>query len=192
LFINNEKTDLLDSYQINYKKNLTPLITSVSPKYGTVEGGTKITIKGTGFIADQSKAKVIIDGFNCVVDSVISETEMSCVTGSRPGLPKESFKVFFSDKGLASNNGVAFPFRYVSVWSAESTWGNEKAPMEMETVYVPPGLNLLVDIDKTPKLNAVVVEGSIIFEPDADPNHHRMFDAHYIFIRNGSMTAGTE
>ena len=38
-------------------------------------------------------------------------------------------------------------------------------------VYVPPGLHLLVDVDSTPVLSAVLVEGSLIFAPDADPNH---------------------
>lgn len=66
--------------------------------------------------------------------------------------------------------------------------------MEGETIYVPPGLNLLVDVDRTPILNLVMVEGSIIFAPDADPNHERYFDAHYIFITGeGSlMEVGTE
>jgi hypothetical protein len=52
----------------------------------------------------------------------------------------------------------------------------------------------LVDLDETPILNAVFVEGSILFVPDSDPNHHRKFDAHYLFITNkGSrMEVGTE
>jgi hypothetical protein len=32
----------------------------------------------------------------------------------------------------------------------DSTWGGEFAPMEGESIYVPTGLNLLVDIDSTP------------------------------------------
>mmetsp|Transcript_29161 Transcript_29161/g.43950 ORF Transcript_29161/g.43950 Transcript_29161/m.43950 type:complete len:124 (-) Transcript_29161:617-988(-) len=64
--------------------------------------------------------------------------------------------------------------------------------MELESVYIPTGLNLLVDIDETPELNAIIVEGSLIFAPDTDPNHQRTFDAHYIFINNGTLEAGTE
>lgn len=59
-------------------------------------------------------------------------------------------------------------------------------------VYVPLGLHLLVDVDSTPVLSAVLVEGSLIFAPDEDPNHLRKFDAHYIFVRNGYFEAGTE
>jgi hypothetical protein len=63
--------------------------------------------------------------------------------------------------------------------------------MYMESVYVPAGLNLLVDVDRTPLLNAVVVEGSIIFAPDEDENYERFFDAMYIFVNGGSMEVGT-
>jgi hypothetical protein len=60
-------------------------------------------------------------------------------------------------------------------------------------VYVPNGLNLLVDVDSTPLLNAIIVEGSIIFAPHATDNtHHRSFDAKYIFINEGKMEVGTE
>ena len=43
--------------------------------------------------------------------------------------------------------------------------------MEMESVYVPKGLNLYVDVDRTDMLNAIIVEGSIIFAPHTDPTH---------------------
>jgi hypothetical protein len=64
--------------------------------------------------------------------------------------------------------------------------------MEDESVYIPKGLNLLVDVDSTPRLNAVIVEGSLIFAPDADSTHQRFFDAKYIFINEGLMEVGTE
>lgn len=64
--------------------------------------------------------------------------------------------------------------------------------MEGDTLYVPAGLHLLVDIDSTPILGAVLIEGSLIFPPHSDPNHLRTFDAHYIMIRNGYMEIGTE
>ena len=64
--------------------------------------------------------------------------------------------------------------------------------MDGESIYVPAGLNLYVDIDSSPHLNAVIVEGSIIFAPDSDPNHERFFDANYLFISGGLMEVGTE
>jgi hypothetical protein len=59
-------------------------------------------------------------------------------------------------------------------------------------VSIPKGLHLLVDIDATPILSAVVVEGSLIFPPNANPNHVRTFDAHYVMVRGGLLEVGTE
>jgi hypothetical protein len=83
-------------------------------------------------------------------------------------------------------------FRYCNYWSHTVTWGGEFAPITDDMVYVPAGLHLLVDVDSTPVLTAVVVEGSLIFPPDDDPNHLRTFDAHYVLIRGGTFEAGTE
>jgi len=54
--------------------------------------------------------------------------------------------------------------------------------MEGESVSIPAGLNLLVDVDTTPVLNTIIVEGSLIFLPDSDPNHEREFHAHIIMV----------
>ena len=64
--------------------------------------------------------------------------------------------------------------------------------MDLESIYVPEGLNLLIDVDKTPELLLVMVEGSLIFAPETDPNHERYFDANYIFLNKGMMEVGTE
>ena len=51
---------------------------------------------------------------------------------------------------------------------------------------------MLVDVDKTPVLFAVIVEGSLIFAPNTDPNHHNTFDAHYVMVEGGYLEVGTE
>ena len=78
------------------------------------------------------------------------------------------------------------------MWSDDTTWGGEFAPMYMESVYVPPGLNLYVDVDRTPELNLIMVEGSLIFAPEANANHERFFDARYIYLKDAYMEVGTE
>jgi hypothetical protein len=81
----------------------------------------------------------------------------------------------------------------VSAWSDPDTWGGEFIPIEGESVYVPTGLHLLVDVDSTPILNAVVVEGSLIFPSvDSDETHLRTFDAHYVYVSGGYLEVGTE
>ena len=50
-----------------------------------------------------------------------------------------------------------------------------------------------MDVDSTPVLNAVIVEGALIFPPNEnDPSHLRTFDAHYIMLNHGYMEVGTE
>jgi hypothetical protein len=94
-------------------------------------------------------------------------------------------------KGKVSTQGKVF--QYVSAWSSDTTWSGEFAPMEGESIYVPAGLNLLVDIDSTPLLNAVIVEGGLTFAPHpTDATHKRTFDARYIFVNKGKMEVGTE
>ena len=148
-----------------------------------------MTFTGSNFPTDTTKYTITIDGIICPVDSANS-TSVSCTTGSRPGLIESSLEIFIEGRGLVSTNDLLF--RYVSVWSSDTTWGGEFAPMEGESIYVPQGLNLLVDVDSSPHLNAVIVEGSIIFAPNSDPNHERFFDANYIFVHGGLMEVGTE
>ena len=80
----------------------------------------------------------------------------------------------------------------MNYWSQDVTWGGDFAPVEGDMVYIPEGLHLLVDVDSTPILSAVVVEGSLIFAPNDDPNHLRTFDAHYVLVKGGYFEAGTE
>lgn len=65
--------------------------------------------------------------------------------------------------------------------------------MEGESVWIPAGLNLLVDVDSTPVLKAILVEGSLIFAPnDLNATYQKYFDAAYIFVSGGYMEVGTE
>ncbi len=54
-------------------------------------------------------------------------------------------------------------------------------------------MNVVVDSNSVGPLRAVVVEGQLIFKPDASPTHVRTFDAEYIFINEGGkLEIGTE
>jgi hypothetical protein len=168
----------------------TAVLTSMLPRYGAVEGGESVTFTGTDFSATTTDYTITIDKIACVV-SAATVTSVTCLTGSRPGLHDSTLEIEIAGKGLVSTQGLVF--QYVNKWSSDVTWGGEFAPLEGESVYVPKGLNLLVDVDSTPVLNAVIVEGSIIFAPDkTNANHHRTFDAHYIFVHRGAMEVGTE
>ena len=177
------------SGEVTYYGALTPKLESMSPRFGTVTGGTLVTFSGSGFSSVLTENTIVIDGIDCPV-SVSSDTAITCTTGKRPGLRISTLVIKVASKGNVALQQKLF--RYVSMWSDETTWGGEFAPMEMESVYVPTGLNLFVDVDSTPMLNTLIVEGSLIFAPELDPNHQRAFDAHIIFVRNGKMEVGTE
>lgn len=53
-------------------------------------------------------------------------------------------------------------------------------------------MHLLVDVDSTAQLNSIVVEGSLIFAPDADASHLRTLDARIIIVQGGYVEMGTE
>ena len=174
---------------MTYDGQSTPLLTAIEPRFGKVLGGTEVTFTGKNFSPTPADNTVVIDGIPCVV-SASTTTSIKCTTGKRPGLVKTSLVIDVKNYGTTSLQQKAFI--YVNAWSDDTTWGGEFAPIEGETIYVPPGLNLLVDVDRTEKLNAVIVEGTLFFAPEQDKNHERYFDAHYIFVRNGTLEIGTE
>jgi hypothetical protein len=53
--------------QVTYNGSITPLLTSITPRYGKVEGGENITFVGTGFSSNIQDYSIIIDGINCPV-----------------------------------------------------------------------------------------------------------------------------
>jgi len=77
-------------------------------------------------------------------------------------------------------------FLYADRWSASSTWGGEVPPKEGETVQIPAGLTLLLDVP-TPKLMLLLIEGALIVEDVPGIT----LDANYIFINRGSFQVGT-
>ena len=85
-------------------------------------------------------------------------------------------------------------YRYCSLWSDNSTWGQLLPPIDGESVAVPRGLCLLVDIQHSPKLRLVSVDGGALIFPskDDDPSYEATFDARYISIVRGTMEVGTE
>ena len=181
----------VNSLTVSYDSSMTTALNSISPRFGNVKGGNTITFTGTNFDADHTKYTILIDNVACVPTSA-STTFVKCTAGKRPGIyEKPTLSLSISDKGMIATKDLVY--RYMNLWSDDDTWGGEFAPVEGESVYVPKGLHLLVDVDATPILNAVIVEGSLVFPPnDADANHLRTFDAHYVFVNGGYLEVGTE
>ena len=179
--------------QVIYSVANTPIVESVSSRYLDVEGNETLILTGQNL--GEAGSEITIDGVPCTDVIVNSATELQCTTGARIGdgncaMDRSALDVYITDKG----NAVAqVTLKYVSLWSKASTWGDQFAPIDGESVSVPACRHLLVDIDESPLLYLVIVDGgSLIFPPDSDPEHVRTFDAHYIMINNGLMEVGTE
>lgn len=87
---------------MTYSSIKTPLLSSISPRYGKVQGGDTITFTGTGFSSTNSDYTITIDGIVCAVQSA-SLTEVICITGKRPGLFPEPTLMF----NIAGKGSVA-------------------------------------------------------------------------------------
>jgi hypothetical protein len=65
---------------VTYSAAVTPKLVGISPRFGTVVGGTDITFSGTGFVTDIAAYAILIDGKVCVVKSA-STTSVVCTSG---------------------------------------------------------------------------------------------------------------
>ena len=174
---------------VTFDGSLTSELLSISPRFGPVTGGTTVTLTGVNF-NQAVGTNVMFDNRVCAVQSMTSAT-IICITDKKPYVPDEPLLTINQPgAGFVSTNGLVF--RYVSLYTSPITWGGDIPPLAGESISIPKGQHLLIDVDSPPVLNAVVVEGSLIFAPNADPNHVSTFDANYIMVFGGYMEVGTE
>lgn len=110
---------------------------------------------------------------------------MICEVASRFNLP--SYNTFIVKVG--QNNAVTYSsFSYVMRWSDIRTWGTDMPPIDGDLVYVPVGMNLLVD-QSTPILEGILVEnGTLTFADESD----MVVQAGFITLVGGKFLAGTQ
>lgn len=171
----------------------TPTVTSITPDVGSALGGLTVTIGGSGFTPGVESVK--LNGIPCaVVPNSVSQdgTSVQCVTGKRTAFYAPSIKLMVTGRGRALANHTAVAFRYLDRWSVRSTWMNDEPPSEGDTVLVPVGQAILVDVSP-PKLNLVLVQGEMVFDHTllAQPGAPQTFDAHYIAVIGGKFRVGT-
>jgi hypothetical protein len=175
------------SANITLSSALTPAVVNISPNSGTALGGDTITITGVGFQAGSGLEAVRFNGMECVVAS-FNDTQILCVTGRRSDILPFSVEVIVRGIGAAVvRNPQLTHFSYLDRWSSLTTWANREAPVDGDTVIVPKGQAILVDIN-TPKLFLVVIQGEVYFEDVRDLT----FEASYIVVMGGKFILGTE
>ena len=144
-----------------------------------MEGGETLTLTGSGF-SGGGTPEITIDGATCLSPTIVSDTEMTCTTGPRIGdgncaMDRSALDIFITDKGKAV---ALVTLKYVSLWSKSSTWGDLFPPVDGESISVPACRHLLMDIDESPLIYAILVDGgSLIIPPDADAAHERNLHA---------------
>ena len=167
--------------KVKYSMISTPTVKKITPSLGTTVGGTQIRIEGSGF--NTTDSMVYIDDIECKV-LARSPNTIQCITGARPTFTESKFEVRSQEFGDANTDGNLF--LYIDRWSDSNTWGGEAPPREGDSVYVPKGQILLVDVSPPP-LYSVIVEGVIMWEDEKDMT----FDAWFIMVREGQLKIGS-
>lgn len=171
------------SSAIEFKQGKTPIVDSISPKYGDFFGGYDITLTGTNL--DAAAATITIDGIDCPV-STASSASIVCTAGARSGsyTQANTFTVVLGP----SNAVLRDTFLYVLRWSNDTTWGVDIPPVDNDLIVVPTGTTLMVDQD-TPILEGIAVDGgTLVF----DDTKALTVQAGFITLNGGKFIAGTE
>ncbi|XP_066939673.1 fibrocystin-L-like [Macrobrachium rosenbergii] len=92
-------------YETEGRITVVPVVTSFSPVEGSVAGGTKIIITGTGLKAFDGKATVSIGSGICEVESVTS-TSITCITTPKAA-GSYNVKVFISAYSIEAEKEMA-------------------------------------------------------------------------------------
>jgi hypothetical protein len=103
-----------------------------------------------------------LEAFRCVVDCDLEEVEEVEVSGD------------------------ALP------WSDPNTWESGAVPVEGEDVEIPPGVWIEFDLEETPLLHFVTVNGRLSFKNDPEEAVDRTIHAYIVFVRQGELLIGDE
>jgi hypothetical protein len=68
-------------------------------------------------------------------------------------------------------------------WSNLKTWGTKYLPKEGQVVKINKQKTILFDVDNTPVLKRLVIDGTLIFLPEADPEHLRTLDTRSLVVK---------
>ena len=187
-----------------YSLSTTPLVTHITPNQGSSLGGTQVTITGSGF-SDAAHTSVAFSSYPCLVNSVNSNT-IVCTTTARSFIgPSPTGRqvlvtvsnstvgnaLLAADTTLNTSPLVQVPilpfYRYLDRWSALNTWANNEPPLYNDTVIIPEGQTILMDMSP-PLVFVLLVQGVLVW----DTQDGLTLDAYYIWINGGTFQIGTQ
>ena len=192
-----QSVDATISAAVSYALASTPRIQQISPRRAAARGGDSITIIGSGFGGRHAdNINITLGGIACLVQSYTDsgdQQQVVCTSGAHGGASSKdpwsgpaSLIVAGLGAASAANASVTMTFEYINLWSDARTWGNGQFPIEGDTVFIPPGQTILMDVSP-PRLYFLVVQGHLEFA-----RTDLTLDASYIFVMGGSFTIGTE
>ena len=176
--------------ELAYRATSTPRVLSVSPSRGSTAGGTNLVLTVDGVNATGGNVTVTIAGIECRVTRPQEGNKVYCTTGNhglttaaRPGTGYVQLTV--AGTGTAVTEAAAW-YAYVDLWSRGTTWGGGLFPLSGDSVWIPTGQSIMLDISP-PRLYMLVVQGALIFDRvDIE------LDLNYIFVQGGTFQIGTE
>ena len=187
-----------------YTLSATPLVTDITPDQGSSLGGTEVTISGSGF-TDVAHTAVAFSSYPCIVSSVTSSS-IVCTTTARSFIgPSPTGRqvlvtvnnatvgnaILAADTTLNTSPLVQVPilpyFRYIDRWSQLNTWANNEPPVFNDTVVIPEGQTILMDVSP-PLIFVLLVQGVLVW----DRQDGLTVDAYYIWINGGTFQIGTQ
>jgi hypothetical protein len=74
-------------------------------------------------------------------------------------------------------------------WSVAESWPSGKVPVAGEDVEILPGINMLYDVEESPIINLLMINGRLTFEDSVKDLHLK---AKYIFVKTGELIIGNE
>lgn len=74
-------------------------------------------------------------------------------------------------------------------WSDESTWPDGVLPQEGDTVVIESGWNMILDIEETPILDMLEINGRLTF---IDEDFDITLNTKLLYVRAGELLIGTE
>uniref|UniRef100_A0A8C6RMA5 Fibrocystin-L n=1 Tax=Nannospalax galili TaxID=1026970 RepID=A0A8C6RMA5_NANGA len=168
-----------------YSMSLTPFITEISPKRGSTTGGTRLTVRGSGFSENTQDVHITIATDKCDVQ-YSNKTHIICMTSAHTPSGRAPVHLSIRNIGLAKSENA--DFLYIDAWSSNFSWGGKAPPEEGSLAVITKGQTVLLD-QSTPVLKMLLIQGGTLIFDEADIE----LQAENILITDGGiLQVGTE